>query len=192
MFLVIKQGGDFMGTLKKRNWGFCVYPDSALDDWRERLEAYGVPCAVSPLHDSDKNKDGSLKKPHYHVILCYKHPTTMNNVLSFVEFLTTTKHVEPLNDLLGAYEYLWHKNHPDKAQYKQEDVVTYCGFKIPREKLDQEEAVVGLFAFIRDNQITDYAFLIDVLSQSNELDLLSCAVRHAYAVISYLRSACQQ
>lgn len=181
-----------MSTVKKRNWQFVLYPDSAPENWREKLELYGVPCAVSPIHDMDVNKDGEVKKAHYHIILTYKHPTTLNNVKAFVEALTTTKYAEPIQDILGAFEYLWHKNDPEKAQYKQEDVITYNGFKIPREKKDTDECVVCLFEFIRDNQITDYAYLVDVLSQANEIDLLQYAVCHAYAVISYLRSACQQ
>lgn len=180
-----------MSTLKKRNWAFVLYPESAPPDWRERLQRYGVPCAVSPIHDNDKTDKGELKKPHYHVLFTYKHPTTLNNVVSFVESLGQNKYAEPIQDLLMYYRYLAHLDDPDKAQYKVEDIVTYCGFKIPREKMDTEDCVVGLFAFIRDNQITDYAYLVDVLSQAGEIDLLSYAVCHAYAVISYLHSARQ-
>lgn len=181
-----------MPTLKKRNWAFVLYPESAPDDWKERLERYGVPCAVSPLHDMDKTKDGALKKPHYHIILAYKHPTTQNNVNSFIESLSQNKYSEPIQDMFGYYRYLAHLDDPDKAQYKVEDILTFCGFVPPREKKSSDECLIGLFSFIRDNQITDYAYLIDVLSQAKELDLMHYAVCHAYAVISYLRSACQQ
>lgn len=179
-------------ALKKRNWAFILYPDSAPDDWRERLKRYGVGCAVSPLHDKDLTDEGQIKKPHYHVILTYKHPTTLNNVLNFIESLNQNKRSEPIQDLQGYYRYLSHLDDPDKAQYPESDIVTYCGFKVPRDKLDSDECVIGLFDFIRDNQITDYAYLVDILSSSKELDLLQYAVCHAYAVISYLRSACQQ
>lgn len=181
-----------MATLKKRNWAFVLYPESAPDDWRERLQRYGVPCAVSPLHDKDLNDKGEGKKPHYHIIIAYKHPTTQNNVLAFIESLNQNKYVEPIQDLLAYYRYLAHLDDPDKAQYLVEDIVTYCGFKPPREKLDSDDCVLGLFNFIRDNQITEYSYLIDILSQANELDLLQYAVCHAYAVISYLHSACKQ
>lgn len=178
---------------KKRNWAFIAYPESLPDDWREKLKLYGIPCAVSPLHSNDDSKDGSKKKPHYHIILSYKHPTTYNNVVEFVSgALGQNKKAEPIQDLLAYYRYLCHLDDPDKAQYPVEDIVTYCGFKSPREKLDSDDCVLGLFAFIRDNQITDYAYLVDVLSAANEVDLLQYAVCHAYAVISYLRSACQQ
>lgn len=176
---------------KKRNWAFVLYPDSAPEDWIDRLKQYGVPAAISPLHDSDLTKEGEPKKPHYHILLAYKHPTTYNNVEEFVKSLAQNT-CKPIQSLFGQFKYLAHENDPDKAQYKPEDIQLLNGFRPPREKMESDDVVLGLFAFIRDNQITDYAYLIDVLSQANELDLLQYAVCHAYAVISYLRSACQQ
>lgn len=180
-------------AVKKRNWAFILYPDSAPENWRECLQLYGVGCAVSPLHDKDLTEKGEPKKPHYHILLTYKHPTTFNNVVSFIsERLCQNKKAEGVQDLFAYYRYLAHLDNPEKAQYSEGDIVTYCNFKIPREKMDSEECCLGLFAFIRDNQITDYSYLVDVLSQSEQIDLLQYAVCHAYAVISYLRSACQQ
>lgn len=179
-------------ALKKRNWAFILYPESAPSVWREKLKLYGVPCAVSPVHDKDLTEDGQVKKAHYHILMAYKHPTTLNNVLAFVESLSQPKHAEPVQDLQGYYRYLAHLDDPDKAQYKFDDIVTYCGFKPPRDKLDTDDCVTGLFDFIRDNQVTNYAYLIDILGEAKELDLLQYAVCHAYAVISYLNSACKQ
>lgn len=175
-------------NVKKRNWAFILYPESAPEDWREKLELYGIPCAVSPLHDKDKTKEGELKKPHYHIILAYKSPTTYNNVKSFVDSLNQPIPV-PLQDIEAYYKYLSHEDSEDKAKYNKEEIVTYCGFKPPREKLSVEDSALGLFSFIRDNQITDYAYLIDVLSDTNQVDLLTYCISHAYAVVSYLRSA---
>lgn len=181
-----------MATMKKRNWGFILYPDSAPEDWQEKLKLYGVPCAISPIHDKDVTKDGKVKKAHYHILLTYKHPTTYNNVNAFIASLNQNEKCEPMQDLYGAYRYLAHLDTPEKAQYSESDIILINGFKIPREKLPSEECGISLFSFIRDNQITDYAVLIDILSQANELDMFQYAVSHAYAVISYLHSACQQ
>ena len=38
-------------NIKKRNWAFVLYPESAPADWLERLQATGLPGAISPLHD---------------------------------------------------------------------------------------------------------------------------------------------
>lgn len=177
-----------MPSVKKRNWAFILYPESAPDDWEKRLQLYGVPCAVSPVHDKDLTDKGELKKPHYHVILSYKSPTTYNNVSEFVKSLNQPIPI-PVQDVSSYFEYLWHESEEDKAPYNKDDVKLYCGFKPPREKLDNEQKVLGLFSFIRDNQITDYALLIDILGDTNQIDLLEYAVSHAYAVVSYLRSS---
>ena len=70
-------------NVKKRNWAFVLYPESAPKDWREQLAKSGIQCAVSPLHDKDLDPTGNPKKPHYHVILVYGNPTTYNNVKGF-------------------------------------------------------------------------------------------------------------
>ena len=61
-----------MSAVKKRNWTFVLYPESAPADWREQLQKTGLLCAISPLHDRDVNPDGEVKKAHYHVILIYE------------------------------------------------------------------------------------------------------------------------
>ena len=50
--------------VKKRNWAFVLYPESAPEDWRERLQQTGLQCCVSPLHDKDVNDTGGPKKAH--------------------------------------------------------------------------------------------------------------------------------
>ena len=47
-----------MGKEKSRNFTFLLYPDREgfPDDWEERLEKIGVPIAISPLHDKDKDR----------------------------------------------------------------------------------------------------------------------------------------
>ncbi|MBS7345752.1 MAG: replication protein RepB, partial [Caryophanon sp.] len=48
-----------MAKEKSRNFTFLLYPDGDgfPSDWEERLEKIGVPIAISPLHDKDKNKN---------------------------------------------------------------------------------------------------------------------------------------
>ena len=50
-------------NVKKRNWAFIVYPDSAPADWQEILRQTGLQCVVSPLHDSDLDPTGEPKTP---------------------------------------------------------------------------------------------------------------------------------
>ena len=50
------------------------------EDWELRLELIGVPMAISPLHDKDLNADGTLKKPHWHIIYIASNPVTADSV----------------------------------------------------------------------------------------------------------------
>ena len=53
----------------KRVWGFLCYPESCVSNFIEVLKDYHIPFLVSPLHSHDIENDGSLKKPHYHILL---------------------------------------------------------------------------------------------------------------------------
>lgn len=53
---------------RTRNFATVVYPESAPEDWINKLEELHVAVLVSPLHDKDINPSGEPKKPHYHVL----------------------------------------------------------------------------------------------------------------------------
>lgn len=55
-----------------RNWTLIVYPESAPENWKSILSnELKLIFAISPLHDQDINPDGSLKKAHWHVLICF-------------------------------------------------------------------------------------------------------------------------
>ena len=96
-------------VVKKRNWAFIVYPESVVPDWIERLKQTGLPAAISPLHDKDVHEDGSPKKPHYHVLVCYNGPTSFEVVNRVTESLKALRPVA-VESMSGSYPYLWHEN----------------------------------------------------------------------------------
>ena len=116
-------------NVKKRNWAFILYPESAPADWREQLQKTGLSIAVSPLHDKDLNPDGEVKKAHFHVIACYSGPTSFN----VVRALTDSLHCpipQPLEQVRGYYRYFTHLDNPEKFQYDSRDITTINGFNI--------------------------------------------------------------
>ena len=116
-------------NVKKRNWVFLVYPDSAPSDWVSVLQSTGLSCAISPLHDRDVNPTGEPKKPHYHVIACYSGPTSYNVVKSLTDGLNAPI-PQPLEQVRGYYRYLTHKDNPEKAQYCESDIRCLNGFDL--------------------------------------------------------------
>lgn len=180
--------------VKKRNWAFVVYPESAPADWRERLQKSGLQCAISPLHDQDTNPDGEPKKPHYHVILVYGSPTTYNNVKALTNGQLGQTVPQPLEQVRGYYRYLTHADNPEKAQYSAGDIQLLNGFDI-RDFAEMTKSEVmrykrELLAFVRDNDILEYSDLLDILMDGGEAtaDLLEVASNHTLMLTKYIAS----
>ena len=116
-------------NVKKRNWAFVLYPESAPENWRDLLQQTGIQAAISPLHDKDVNPDGEVKKAHYHVIITYNNTTTYNSVKDLTDSLNCPI-PQPLEQVRGYYRYLTHKDNPEKYQYDEKDITTINGFDI--------------------------------------------------------------
>lgn len=180
-------------NVKKRNWAFVLYPESAPVDWIEQLKQGGLKCAISPLHDKDVNPDKTPKKAHYHVIVCYEGPTTYNNVKRLTESLNQPI-PQPLEQVRGYYRYLTHEDNPEKFQYSKADIQTINGFDI-REYVELTRTdVIRLMKevqqFIRDNDITEYARLMDILKDGGDAtaDMFEVASSHTLFYRAYLTS----
>lgn len=170
-----------------------MYPESAPEDWREQLRLSGLQVAISPLHDKDVNADGEPKKAHHHVILVYGSPTTYNNVKALCDRLNQPI-PQPLEQVRGYYRYLTHEDNPEKAQYSKSDIQTLNGFDI-REfveltKSEVTKAKREILQLIRDNSITEYADLIDILMDGGEgtADMFDVASNNTLFFKAYLTS----
>lgn len=158
-------------NVKKRNWAFVLYPESAPADWKDRLKQAGMKCAISPLHDKDENPDKTPKKAHYHVIVCYEGPTTYNNVKRLTESLNQPI-PQPLEQVRGYYRYLTHADNPEKAQYSVADIQAINGFAI-QDFVELTRSEVGkitreIVQLIRDNNITEYSVLMNILMDAGD------------------------
>ena len=161
-------------NIKKRNWAFVLYPESAPADWREQLQKTGLQCAISPLHDKDMNPDNTPKKSHYHVILTYSGPTSYNVVKALTDGFNQPI-PQALEQVRGYYRYLTHKDNPEKAQYDEREIKTINGFNIAdfseltRSEITQIKKT--LQALIRQYDIVEYAQLMDFL-QDEEMNVV--------------------
>lgn len=181
-------------NVKKRNWAFVLYPESAPKDWRDQLAKSGVQCAISPLHDRDTNPTGEAKKPHYHVILVYGNPTTYNNVKSFTNGQLGQTIPQALEQVRGYYRYLTHEDNPEKAQYSKAEIQTINGFDIrdfvELTKSETTKLMRQVQQLIRDNGITEYGILMDILMDGGEAtaDMYEVAAGHTLFFRAYLTS----
>lgn len=180
-------------NVKKRNWAFVLYPESAPQDWREQLQATGLMCAISPLHDRDVDPTGAPKKPHYHVILCYSGPTSYNVVKALTNGRLGQTIPQALEQVRGYYRYLTHEDNPEKAQYSKQDITTLNGFDI-RDFVEMTKSeVIKILGqvqdFVRENNIMEYCDLLDILRDGAGMDdWYEVAVTHTLLLTAYLRS----
>lgn len=178
--------------LKKRNWAFVVYPESAPSDWIEQLQQCGVVGAISPLHDKDLNATGEPKKAHWHVIVTYEGPTAQSVVERLTERLNAPKPI-PLEQVRGYYRYLTHKDNPEKAQYDEKDIQTLNGFNI-RDFVEMTKSEVNakiriIQKMIRELDFLEYADLLDYLQDNDELaDEYDVAINHTILLNTYIKS----
>lgn len=178
-------------NVKKRNWAFILYPESAPENWRELLQQTGLQCAVSPLHDKDVNADGEPKKAHYHIIAIYSGPTSFNVVKSLCDSLNCPI-PQALEQVRGYYRYLTHKDNPEKVQYSERDITTINGFCISDfielTKSEVNKIILSLREFICSEGIVEYSDLIDLLAEREMFDEFDVASSHTYFFDRYITS----
>lgn len=170
-------------------WTFCVYPESAPNDWKCILDDLVLPWVVSPLHDRDKEKDGELKKSHWHVILKTR-KKSYNQIKKISDSVCGAPPVGVL-DPQAMCRYLVHMDHPEKYQYDKADIECHSGFDL-RDWLglntrQQLELLDNLLVFCRDNEIDEYSELV-FWAQEHDRDWFEYCVLHTYQVYTILRS----
>ena len=177
--------------VKKRNWTFVLYPESAPEDWRDKIKLSGLLAAVSPLHDKDLNPTGEPKKPHHHIVLVYSGPTTYSAVAKFTASLNATI-PQPLESVKGMYRYFTHKDNPEKYQYDEADITTLNGFNIvdlvelTRSEVNQLKT--RIISIIRTIGFTEYADLVDFLIDNELMAEYDVAVNNTFFFNSYIAS----
>lgn len=165
-----------------RSWAFCVYKDSAPENWTEILQETGLPFAVSPYHDKDVNPDGSPKKPHYHVICYYENPTTYKNVKTNVCDKINATIPLKLESMRGMYRYHLHLDNPEKYQYNDWERQFFNGFDVMKvtelTRTEVQKLLREIVSFIQDNDILEYSTLIEQFLSNNCNELFDVASSH--------------
>lgn len=178
-------------VVKKRNWAFVLYPESAPENWRELLQETGLQCCISPLHDKDINANGEPKKAHYHIILVYSGPTSFNVVKALCESLNQPI-PQALEQVRGYYRYLTHKDNPEKAQYSDDDISYINGFNISDfvelTRSEVNSIILRLQQIIRDADIIEYSDFLDLLADSQMNTEFEVASTHTILFDRYITS----
>lgn len=126
---------------RARAWWGVLYPESAPEDWEQKIRDSLVETLISPLHDKDVSPTGEAKKPHYHVLISFKNPVTREKAADLMEGwgCVVQRHwPKPgtpdsfkVNDFKQAARYLCHLDQPDKHRYDTSDVVSVGAIDYP-------------------------------------------------------------
>ncbi len=178
--------------MKKRNWTMVLYEDSCAKDWEDYLISTGVPFSYA-YHDNDITEIGEPKKPHYHLLLCFDGPITLTNVTNYAKRIGAANDVvQPVGSVRGIVRYFCHKDNPDKYQYT-EDVVQcrngfdpsdYFNLTVTQQKVIKRK----LIEYIQDNDIEEYATLIDTLMIDELDDMFDIATQNTFFFTQYIKS----
>lgn len=178
--------------VKKREWTFVIYPESAPQDWRDIIRQRGLVAAASPLHDRDINADGTPKKPHHHIIVVYDGPTTYNNVLALSQGELGGTIPKVLDSPRGMYTYFTHEDNPEKAQYEKKDIEHFNNFNITDlcmlKASEIQEIKLRVLDFIDGNGIFEYADLVRFLRLAGMKDEAQVAMESTFFFDKYITS----
>lgn len=154
-----------MPTKRSLYYATIIYNESVKDNYIQILEDTHIPTLISPLHDKDINQDGSLKKPHRHVLLLF-------------ESLKTKEQAKEIIDAIGGVgceiviapksyaRYLSHEDNPDKAQYNPDDIIALSGAseyleRITIESINKHKVIADIIRFCQDNDVDCLADIIE-------------------------------
>lgn len=179
-----------MSTKRTRNFGTIVYPESAPDDWQDILMSFRVPCFISPIHDSDINPDGHLKKAHYHVMIMFDSVKTIEQADLIINAIGGVGH-EIVQSQRGYARYLCHLDNPEKHQYCIDDVRSVFGADYNHViglAHDKYKVIREIILFCNDNGIYRYDKLLEYSIQENESWYRVLCDNGTYVVKEYLKS----
>lgn len=173
-----------MSRQKSRYFTGILYPEHLSDDYLLKLESLGIPMAISPLHDKDKNKDGTYKKAHYHFIYIANNPVTSNAVRNRIKRLfgaNGASMVQIINSSVkNTYLYLTHESKDAIAKkkhvYDASDIVTINAFDVDRyeamtleNKRSYRSTLVEIIMEYRCMNIIDLKNIINLKRDEYEL-----------------------
>lgn len=158
---------NFSGVLYPEH--FCSNRKLAVQFLKDTFQTQG---AISPLHNSDLQDDGSLKKEHWHFVLHFQNQKS----LSVCRKLLDDKGlIQVCQSLATMCRYFFHLDDDDKFQYPVSDYDTFLNFNFQKQINafeDFDSKLDTLLMIITINQITTLQDLILFLQNSEKYHYL--------------------
>lgn len=173
--------------IKSRYWSIIGWVESLPENWKTRLKDSNLQIVISPLHNKDiVEETGEIQKPHYHILVSFDGPTTLNNVQEFALEIGLGEYVERVRSVSNLLDYMTHDSYKGKgkANYSVDDI-EYINCTL------NDFVKVGywkIIEFIKTNNIHQFNKLVDSLIEHKEMDLLEFVSQKSYYVNLYLSS----
>lgn len=148
---------------RTRNWTFVLYPESAPNDWHDKLDELHIPWVESPLHEYDTNPDGEVKKAHIHVVLQFRNKKSYSQIKAITDSISQPR-PEPVADIRGMCRYLIHRDNPEKYQYEFNDIICHQGFDISdyfnATKTERYQLIAEMIDYCSENHVIEFSDLL--------------------------------
>lgn len=142
--------------ISSKVWYFVVYPESTdIQDVITNACLGAFDYAIM-LHDSDIDKEGNPKKPHYHCAIWRPRVSTLKQVkqLFDIEYAERPRYGSTLGDYIT---YMTHEKEPTKHQYPIELLLT----NVSRETLAKvQSSEIGLRESAAEDTLNDIIALM--------------------------------
>jgi len=179
---------------RARVWADVLYLDSAPGNWVDILISMGL-VFVYILHDKDVDPDGTLKKPHYHLLLFFDGKKSFEQIKEITDVLNAPN-PQRVKNPKGIVRYLIHMDNPEKYQYKREDIKCFGGADIDKYfelSMSSREAILrDIMQFIKDSEMDNFADFVGYCLENQEYEWLDIAANHNTLVITKLLDAIYQ
>lgn len=178
------------------SWTAVVYPDSAPEDWRDIIDDTHIEWVESPLHDKDINPDGSIKKPHWHILLMFPSIQTEKQVKDLLEPLNCTIPI-PCKSASGLVRYMAHIDNPEKYQYDIGNIKGHGGADVPKllrtTSAERYELIKDMMRWVNTNKIVHFCDLMDyALSEEPDRWFPLLCDSSAFVMKEYIKSNWQK
>lgn len=140
-----------------------------------RLELLSIPCAVSPLHSPE---DG--KKEHWHLLGERKCMDTICSIFKLRSFDC----LEPF----AYYEYLTHKNDPDKEQFDKEpyliaDFVPPVSKTKSNKKMSKAAVLARTLELLDEYQFVSYRRFLKFICENEDEVYINGVMSNTYSLL---------
>lgn len=166
-----------------------VYPESAADGWIDYLLDTQLKVAISPLHDKDLNSDGTLQKPHHHIVIKYSSSVSWYAYAEIRDSIKAYVHFEKVKSSEDIINYLTHDSYTaqGKVKYSKDEIQwLHCC------ELDfMTDEYIRVIQYIEDNHMYSLRSLIQSLLANDDRvnrKLVEWITKNTYFVICYLKS----